>query len=142
MEKAPRSRRAPTGFGSYYDDLRGASNRQSPRLQPTPRSLPLCVAGRWCSSIGRPTLTFWLARAAEYARAGRTRAPAIAAEQVDLVVAKVQRVGVAGAGFAERRVERAEDGVPGEGHLALCFLANKPDGNRAYRQRHQIGRAH
>src|ERR1022692_4029980 len=86
--------------------------------------------------MGRPTFTLWLARPAEHARAGRTGAPASATKQVDFVVAKIQRVRAAGAGFAERRIERAQDRVPGERYLALFLLADEPDGNRAHRQRH------
>src|SRR5580658_7386036 len=66
----------------------------------------------------RPTFTFCVAGAAEHARASGAGAPALRAEQVNLVVAKIQRARAAGAGFAERRIERAQDRVPGERHLA------------------------
>src|ERR1700685_3859317 len=86
----------------------------------------------------RAALTLSLARPAKHARTARTGAPAGAAEQMHLsanLIAKIQRAGAAGAGFAERRVERAQYRVPGERYLALFFLADEPDGNRAHRQR-------
>jgi len=48
---APRVRRVRAEIGNRYDDLHGASSRQSPRFQPAPRSGPRCVRGHPRASL-------------------------------------------------------------------------------------------
>src|ERR1035437_3236479 len=88
------------------------------------------------ASLRPPALAPRLARPAEMFAAGRAWRGAGFAEEVNAVVAQVERVGGGGTSFAPRRFERAKFRVPVELGHAFGFLADEPRRDLPHRKRY------